>query len=355
MNTQLYRGLAHSLGNAATLPEVLSAARLDWKVCEMPILMQGKHENRLFPGRKALVRCDNGHPIEVVSDKFHVHQNADLVGSMVDAANAGGISLTSGGAMDGGAKIFVHGSIDKQFDASGSRALGDIVRLDFSLRGGHCPGTPSVLSAMAMRLSCLNGATIGDSSMNVRITHRTRWSNSDAGRVRDFVAHASRAFESYEDKARRLLGHKMSRAESEIFVLELLEPELLRLAVAQPSAPGGRDIRTGAQVLNQIMSRDSSISVVRRLIEGEEVNGQRAGRAVCQIVGLLGDNPGSEIPGVDGTVWNAYNAATYYVDHVRGRASNPDSAVESALSGEGARIKARALNLAVEYTERGVN
>lgn len=69
----LYRGLAHDVQGTSG-ESLLKKAKLDWRVCELPVMIQGKHEVRQFPGRKALVRCDNGAPIEIVSDRFKVHQ-----------------------------------------------------------------------------------------------------------------------------------------------------------------------------------------------------------------------------------------------------------------------------------------
>lgn len=77
-------------------------------------------------------------------------------------------------------------------------------------------------------------------------------------------------------------------------------------------------------------------------------NSGKLGRTAGEVMRVLQTQPGSST--AHGTLWNAYNAVTYHVDHVRGR--NADTAVESALFGEGDRLKNSALELAMDYTER---
>jgi hypothetical protein len=368
-NDLLFRGRAKQVGTFTTAKELLQQVGLDWKVCEMPVLVQGKTQNRVFPGRKALVRCDNGHMIDITSDKFVVHQNEQLVNGMVEAAHAANIKLTAGGCINGGSQVFLHGTADKTFDAKtvmqirdetngtydqknaavskAGAKIGDIVRLDFTMRGGHTPGSPSTVTAQAMRLVCLNAASVMDSQFSYRCTHRNALDKASAQRMIAFMAQAARAFETYEEKAKRLTGTAFTRDMTRAYVLDLIAPQLLVQAMTNY-----RGTPSHAQLLDSIVDGNSTVDAVEWLLSGDaaKVNeAYKVPRTVNQVLEAVTTQPGYELS--RGTAWNAYNGVTYYVDHVRGR-DEGDAAIESALSGAGEKLKGRALDLAVAYAER---
>lgn len=348
-NDQLFRGRAKTIGTFTSTTELLQKTQLDYKICEMPVLVQGRTANRIFPNRKALVRCDNGHMIDIVSDKFVVHQNEQLVDGMVEAAQSANISLIAGGSLNGGAQVFLHGTDKRQFDAGSERKLGDIVRLDFTMRGGHQPGNPSTVTAQAMRLTCLNGATVMDSQFSYRCTHRNALDKTTAKQMIAFMAKATQAFETYEQKALRLTGTAFTRETTRAFVLDLIAPQLLNAAVI---ATQHRQV-SPSSLLDSIVSRDTdTVDAVEWLLSGkaaQQDDSYKVPRTVNQILDVMTTQPGHDL--ARGTAWNAYNGVTYFVDHVRGR-DEGDAAIESALSGAGEKLKTRALDLAVRYSER---
>lgn len=69
--------------------------------------------------------------------------------------------------------------------------------------------------------------------------------------------------------------------------------------------------------------------------------------------------PGAELASAQGTAWGLFNAATYYIDHVRGTRSvkvtdaHRDHRLTSGWFGDGRAYKQRALSYAVELMEVG--
>jgi phage/plasmid-like protein (TIGR03299 family) len=328
----MYRGFDHAIKDTSSVDVILKQTKLDWKVCELPILIQGNKENRLFPGRKAIVRCDTGAPIEVVSDSFKVHQNTDIVGEMVNAAGAGGIQLTSGGSLNNGAVVFLHGTKNRQFDAGESKKKGDIVRLDFRLTGGHRPGTPRKLMAVAMRLVCLNGMCVAANTGVISTSHRKSLNSSDSTKMATFIEDAIAGFETFEEKAKRLMGFKFTREMTQGFVLELLQPKFKQ----DLKAVAGKDFDDavrGKFLLDDILAKYPTELKI--------------GRTSSNVLENVENQPGVEL--ARGTAWNAFNAVTNFVDHKRGYT---EEGVISQFAGDGATMKNRALDLIVEYTER---
>ena len=66
-----------------------------------------------------------------------------------------------------------------------------------------------------------------------------------------------------------------------------------------------------------------------------------------KVIELVDTQPGAEF--ANGTFWSAFNAVTYYVDHVAGRTQ--DNRLHSAWFGQGKKIKDDALTLAIKFAE----
>lgn len=346
---ELYRGLANPVIDDGDLDGLLVQAGLNWEVCEAPVqyALPNNPTLSVFDGRKVLVRCDTLQPIEVTSASFQVHQNKDIVKGLRNIARASGIRLDCGGALDGGGRVFLSGSVDMKFDAGREKQVGDIVQLRYLISGGHRPGTPTTLKAQAMRLACMNGATLVASQCAVRVTHQQTLDANSVNRLVTFVENTQREFQRYEERAVKLMGTSIPYAVNQAFVLELLQDDLLEKVVRENSViTSNRANRfTGAQILEEILERSE-----RGLLSPMQLaaNSGKVGRTASEVLRVLNTQPGSDT--ARGTLWNAYNAVTYHVDHVRGRQA--DTAVESSLFGEGDRLKNSALELAMEYTER---
>lgn len=371
--SQFYRGLAKPITDVSSAESILGSIEANFNVTQVPAEYTYNGVRGMRQGLNIIVREDTGAAIAQCSTKFQHHQNAEIIAPLVKLAEVGGITLSDGGTMLGGQRIFLHGRVDRQFDvlAPGEKVggahsfkkgdknkkgqqVGDIVRLEFSLSGSHRPGRPSVLQAMAMRLTCTNGAVMCHSKVKVRVPHFKKFSDKNAKEMTDFVEAMKKEFETYEQKAKRLLGYAMTREMTQAYVTELIQPDLLQQIAAQPVSsanPRGK-VATGKDVLDAILSSDAKRVTLAELFAGEKVEGMKLDQTTKRIMGVLDTQPGANF-GM-GTAWQAYNAVTYFVDHVSGRGS-ADTAVLSQLAGPGVQRKASALDLAVEYTQRGLN
>jgi hypothetical protein len=364
----MFRGLALPIKDASTVEAILIQGGLNWEVCEAPVLYRmpgAANPNAVesMPSRKVLVRCDTGVPLEVVSETFKVHQNPTIVGSLKALADRAGVVVDAAGCMAGGARIFLSGYVDRKFDAAkgntnpghdftpgaASRTgakVGDIVQLRFIISGGHKPGTPTTIKAQAMRLVCTNGATVGGRECSVRVSHQQKLDGDSLRRLEAFLSSVTDEFTAYEEKAVRLMGTPIPYEVNQAFVLELLQADLLEKVVRDHAVvrPGQAHL-SGHEILAEVLERRE-----RGLLRPMQLadNSGELGRTVKDVISVFNTQPGADLAG--NTMWNAYNAVTYHVDHVRGRST--DASVESALFGDGDRLKNSALDLAVEYTER---
>ena len=83
--------------------------------------------------------------------------------------------------------------------------------------------------------------------------------------------------------------------------------------------------------------------------EDGSVNRSDLGRTVNRLIDIVHTQPGAELKTSAGTWWGAFNAVTYYYDHVAG--TDQDKRLTSAWFGSAATRKRQALDLAVEFAE----
>ena len=98
-------------------------------------------------------------------------------------------------------------------------------------------------------------------------------------------------------------------------------------------------------IANARFTEDTKIEYLERLfpVLGEAKRKERS-KAASAVLGLLDTQPGAEMG--EGSFWQLYNGATYYVDHKMGRTD--DTRMSNAWFGSGVKIKTDALDLAVE-------
>lgn len=358
---ELYRGLAHSINGARTANEIADAAQLNWTVVKRDMFFYDGRMIQKCPDEKAVVRSDNRQQIASVSNSFQLHQNVDIIRPIAEAAQTVGIELTHGGSFDGGASIYLHGSIkDKTFNAlegHGTYAeknkaredagykVGDNVGLNFRLTGGHRPGTPSTIEGDALRLTCLNGMTMMRALGRLRWDHRQKLTDQILDEIRGYVDTCIAQFTKLAKQAQAMAKKKITDLEAKAFFAALVQPSLLNAAVnGQKISQDELHQVAGKSILDRLTASNQDVFETV-LIESEPKD--KPGRKLNQLMEVLDSQPGANL--AKGTVWNAYNAVTYLVDHVTGRSL--ESGVESAIYGEGARLKASALDMAVAMTE----
>jgi len=371
VNNARFRGLGVHVNPSDSTEAILAAAKLDWKTVPMPMLIQGRTENR--PSAfKSLVKSDDGYELAVATKDYRPIHNVQIVDSMKRIADAGEMTITEVGSLDHGRRVFascqMHGSFDLKptgQQLSPERALAihgqswdsispeDRSRLDRTelhgiMGSGHVPGISFTFEGLAERLVCLNGAKISRSAASrFSMRHVTDFDAQAQRRLQNCIAAIRLEFSKYRESAEKLQSAKWDSEITRAFCCELLAPEFFAEAMARTDLPMKSLTETKSQgfSLDQVLQRSAIYLNSDVLTRGEQKI--KLTRPAERVIELVGTQPGHDL--ADGTAWNAVNAVTYYVDHERGRGES--SAVESSLFGEGASLKQSALDLALAYTE----
>jgi hypothetical protein len=366
MYVNKYRGLGHEIGDAKNIAEALKMAGLSWKVqeeiLEVPIKKAEGYQRFQAKGWKALVRPDKNltegyRVLDIVSNGYEVTQNAEIMDLFEEFAKLGDMKLETAGAINGGERIFAIAKLSGEFhfpgvsDAkridhgAGRIEADDATYLKVLMGSGHKSGIPLTFDVVAERQICTNGAIITKEAGRFRFIHKSKLTDEDREKIVAFVEAAKAAFEDYKEKATILRGCNFSDEVNRAFVVELMQKSLLVKAIE------ATDDR-----INHIFTHREATSIERGKVLLDFITNTDEYRLkpedfklpVRQVLIGVVNQPGADL--AEGTAWGTYNAVTNYVDHTRGR--TPDTGLEYAMYGQGAVLKANALELAVEYTQR---
>ncbi len=313
-----WHGLGQRLENVATGPEMLQAAKLDWTVSKRPLFTthrpQLKGSLYQFAGWSAITRDDNDHVVGVVGDDYEPFQNAevfDFLDALVGEASA---MYHTAGSLGGGSRVWALAKLPGQLvilpdDAADKFLLG---------WSAHDGSTALTCKFTTVRVVCQNTLTAAiqesGTTWQVKVRH-------------------TKGIHSHVEEARRVLQISLQ-------YFEVLGYKLRALTAKQITE----------QVQAEYFNRVLPITVNT---EGEESSRMKN---IHTALGSLADHGvGTDIPGVRGTLWGAYNAVTEWVDHVRVCKKGGELRegwAEAALFGSGAHVKQRALDEALALAER---
>ncbi len=339
-----YRGLGKDVSGLANDPKaILTAGGLDWKTVPLPLLLQGKTENRPFPGMVGLVRSDNGTPLAVATESYKPHQNPHLVGTMCQFANEAGLTISRIGLFDGGARGWAVASSGVQKEAK----VGDVVAMRIVLKFGHAPGTATTFQAWAEELRCSNGAVVEVAAGRARFVHSAELTPSRISEARMFVKAAAEAFGRHVDVLADLRRVKSTKGIDLLLLTELFQPALAvqvkdrmrrNAGNAFPAelAPGDQSV-VGKQYIAQLLESDQQEYTVAQMVR------QSGGRLLEQIIEATVRQPGGEM--TVGSMAHAYSGVTNYNSNVRGRQA--ETGLEANLFGVSGNDSKRALAMAV--------
>lgn len=339
--TSNYRGLGKNVAMFHNdTKQILTATGLDWKLVQLPMAVVGKKEVRLVNGGRVNVRSDNGNVLSFSSTDYKPHQNADLVGMMANFAKEAGLTLDRVGSFGDGARIWASANSPVKAEAKKD----DIISMTIQMRSGHQPGIATTVSASALRLVCMNGATMRVAGGKAKFTHAGVWSDLNVGTAREFVRAAALAFGRHMDRLQAIYAVHTTRALDLTYLIQLLQPALLRpiftWAFRADHSYTVDAAVANARLLNTIMEKDASRRVV------EDIILESGSRTLNAAISAYDHQPGAALS--QGTLAHAYNGITHFNSNLRGRTG--ETGLESNYWGAAAKSTASALDMAVEYT-----
>ncbi|MCT5586137.1 DUF932 domain-containing protein [Pseudomonas aeruginosa] len=303
----------HGLGNRLSQRQPLEVwqreAGMDWQIQESPVHFKSDAAGHLgsihsFPEQKVLYRSDTKAPLSVVSQRYQVVQPREVLEFYRDLTQVSGYELETAGVLKGGRKFWALARTGQNTSLKGN----DLVN-GYLLLATSCDGTlATTATPTTVRVVCNNTLTIAvdGATRAIKVPHSTRF---DAQAVK------------------KQLGIAVSQWDEFMYRMRIL---------------ADRKVRSN-EALNYFMGVMCDTSLSSEI--PEKLVNERAMRKVQSL--YEGRGRGSQLEAANGTAWGLLNAVTEYVDHER-RARSNEYRMDSAWFGQGAMIKQKALDAALE-------
>ena len=316
VETMAYVGEApwHRLGKALPAKQPIEVwaeqAGMAWSIREAPVCFMTDRAGNLgaiqtFAEQKVLYRSDTQIPLSVVGARYQVVQPRDVLEFYRDLAELSGFELETAGVLKAGRKFWALARTGKETILKGN----DRVK-GYLLLASSCDGTlATTATPTTVRVVCNNTLAVAlqGSTGSIKVPHTTR----------------------FEPQAvKRQLGLAVSQWDGFMYRMKMLAERKVK----------------SHEALNyflQVLCQGEGPSEGRGLVQE---------RALKKVQSLYdGHGRGAELSAAAGTAWGLLCAVTEYVDHEK-RARTPDHRLDSAWFGQGATLKAKALDEALKMT-----
>lgn len=315
--TPAWHGLGKVLAHPPTTKEGLIEAGLDWEVKELPLYVYANRGNigtdTSFPwfpceDHKAIVRATDQRILGVVAADYKVLQNAEAFRFFDPFLQDGACALESAGSLKGGRRIWVLAKIK---DCAADILPNDAIRAFLLLSFAHDGSAAVGVRFTPVRVVCWNtlSAAEADDSRAIKLRH-TKGLHMALSAVQQSVDVARRSFSLSVEAYRRLASFGVNATTLNAYFKAVL--------------------KTPAQELVEEAERATTTEPAPEP------------RAIPILTEIFEQAPGQRLAGAN--LWGAYNAVTFWLDHVRGR--TPESRFEAGHFGAGKDLRTRALDVA---------
>lgn len=300
----------HGLGNALTQKQPIEVwadqAGMNWQILETPVRYlagERKHlgEIKSFEEKTVLYRSDNLEALSVVGQRYQVVQPREILEFYRDLTEKSGFELETAGVLKGGKKLWALARTGQSTALQGKDTINGYVLLATA-----CDGSMATTAQFtSIRVVCNNTLAIAldDNAGAVKVPHSTTF---DAQAVKQQLGISVSQWDEFMYQLRKLSERKVKQREVEKFFTRVF---------GEPTLPD--EVRPNERAMNKALT----------LFNGE-------GR-------------GADLSTAKGTAYGLLNAVTEFVDHER-KAKNTDYRLDSAWFGQGAALKQKALDAALQ-------
>ncbi len=321
VETVPWHGLGTQLDHPPTAEGAIRAAKLDWNVAKKPLYAkEGTHWQKV-PDAFALVREDEWGTerstiFATVKDSYRPLQNSEAFSFFDPLIKSRRATYETAGALGEGERVWVLAKLSEDFDV----AKDDALQRYLLLFNGHDARTSVRIVFTPIRVVCQNTLSwaLREANVEFRASHG------------------------------RSLHKRLDQAREEVDMLIEQYDALSRSFVSMTQIPMG-DVAIDAY-LKSVFPEPERRNLTDRTFEAAKAETAKR-RKNCAM--LAAEGKGNKAPGVQGTLWAAYNGVTEWADHVVDHQS-PHQRFRDLFFGEVSRTKSRALDAALKLV-KGAN
>jgi phage/plasmid-like protein (TIGR03299 family) len=306
-----WHGLGHALPPNQPIDVWAQKAGMDWRILDTPVRYLSEAQGHLgtvhtYPDQRVLYRSDTKEPLSVVSQRYQIVQPREVLEFYRDLSDVSGFELETAGVLKGGRKFWALARTGQTNAIKGTDTVHGYLLLATS-----CDGTlATTATPTTIRVVCNNTLAIAlnGAPQAIKVPHRTAF-NPLA--VKQDLGIAISQWDGFMYRMKTLAERKVKSHESMNFFLNVF---------------AGTDT-AATKATSTALTNERSIKKAMALYEGQ--------------------GKGAELSSAKGTAWGLLNSVTELVDHER-RAKSEDHRQDSAWFGNGAVVKQRALELALD-------
>ena len=302
----------HDLGSQLPPKQPLEVwakqAGMDWSIRETPVCyrtngIEHDHAVLTFEDQKVLYRSDTGSALSVVGDRYRVVQPREVLEFYRDLTDVFGYELETAGVLKGGRKLWALARTGQDAMLKNQDTV-----CSYLLLATSCDGTLATMATpTTVRVVCNNTLAVAlkGAKNAVKVPHSTTF---DPMAVKKQLGIATSQWGAFLYRIQSMANRKVKSSEASTY----FENVLILPSNGSPAAAPAN------------------------------------GRALKRMLALFdGQGRGAELSTAKGTTWGLLNAVTEFVDHER-RARSREYRLESAWFGQGAAVKQRAFDLALD-------
>lgn len=302
-NEKPWHGLGFKVDNKQSVPQMLKAAKLDWKVEKHPLFTAKEKsyspdDYQAIEDRYALVRDSDNRVLDIAGAAYKPHQNAEIFEFFKEYVEAGDAYMETAGSLRNGGLVWGLANLNSSFKLKGE----DEVKGYLLVMAPHIVGKSSIAKLTTVRVVCNNTLDLAmkGQGSEFRMPHRSEMNDSLIKKAKEHLGIARETVAEFKDTAIKLQKLKLKKPE----IIEILAP------IYQPNA---------------------AVEDLRRDFDTE------AAPRMKQLMDILERAPGAQ----PDNGWGVLNAVTYYADHVASR--TPDKRLANAWLGKTANQKQQVL------------
>ncbi len=312
-----WHGLGTKLDGPATSAEAIKAAKLDWRVVKVPLLVEaGRHSYATVQDKFAMVRSDT--PVQspvnvlgVVGKDYTPLQNRDAFGWFDSIVGEDEAVYHTAGALGDGERVWILAKLPGEIQVTSE----DVADKFLLLSNSHDGKSSVQVKFTPIRVVCQNTLTMAlNQGRSLKIAHTAS------------------------------LEQRMNLAKWNLGIINTRFTEIADAfkAMAKVEMAKDRLARYLGQVFPEPEDKENKRSLAR-VLKARSWSEERfaAGR-------------GNNLAGVSGTLWAAYNGVAEYVDYkLSGRTE--EGRLDHVWFGDGYLCKVRAYRAAVALTKEWLN
>ena len=314
--------------------DMLIAAELNWDVLKRPLStsLEGFEEMLLVEDFFSLVRSTDRKVLGICGKDYVPTQNRQAFAFFKQFCKSANITMETAGSLAGGKYVFVLARINRDLILPG----GDVVKGYLLLLSPHIWGKSFLIKFCATRVVCRNTLMLAlkeKSKRSFRMPHVRAFDAEVQKEAAQTMGIAMELFDGFEATANLLAQTKVDADVVVRYVADILEKE----KILEQFGKGFYKLPELKQA--ELLMDPSS----------PRVNATQFGRSASDVLSAVNRQPGADLLSSSGTLWGAFNATTYWADHLAGR--DRDLATQSAWFGPRSVIKTAALTRAAQMAQ----